>query len=84
MAVLMLGGAGGGSGSDDCTAYAQHVLSPNCGGGSVITRDSDDEPIAGTLTLTGDATAAYVLSGKTFYGTTDTLLTGTMTISSVV
>lgn len=84
MSVRMTGGAGGSGGSDECTAYAEHVLSPDCGGGTAITRDSDDEPIAGTFVLSGNATADYVLSGKTFYGTSDTLITGKMTVSSVL
>ena len=84
MSVRMTGGAGGGGGSDECTATAAQVLSPNCGGGTAIVKGSDDEPINGALTLTGDAEVDYVLSGKTFYSKTDTILTGTMTITSVV
>ena len=84
MAVIFGGNGGGISGSDDCTARAAQVLSPNCGGGSAITYDSDDEVINGTLSLTGNATAAYVLQGKTFYNSTDEKLTGTMTITSAV
>lgn len=38
-------GGGSGSGSDDCTAKAEHVLAPY----TAITSDSDDEPIEGTL-----------------------------------
>ena len=81
--LLLKQGAGGGS-SDDCTATAAEVLSPSCSGGTAVTSDSNDEPIAGTLTLNGDATAAYVLSGKTFYNTTKNKLTGTMTITCTV
>lgn len=44
-----------------------------------------DEPQMGTLELTGNATAAYVYSGKTFYSTDPKLkLTGTMTVNSIL
>lgn len=44
-----------------------------------------DEPQTGTLELTGNATAAYVYSGKTFYSTDPKLkLTGTMTVNSLL
>lgn len=38
-------GGGSGSGSDDCTAKAEHVLAPY----TAITSDSDDEAVPGTL-----------------------------------
>lgn len=82
--ILFTGGAGGGAGSDECTASAAEVLAPQCGGGTAITKESDDEPITGTLVLNGDATAAYVAAGKTFYNKTDELITGTLTINSSV
>ena len=84
MSVRMTGGAGGSGGSDECTATAAQVLSPSSGGGKAIVKGSDDEPIDGTLVLSGNATASYVLKDKTFYSSNDTKLTGTMTISSVV
>ena len=44
-----------------------------------------DEPQTGTLELTGNATAAYVYSGKTFYSTDPkSKMTGTMTVSSIL
>lgn len=59
------GGSGAGSGSDECTASKSEVLK----GYSAVTSDSDDEPIQGTLELTGDASDGQVLSGKTYYNT---------------
>lgn len=62
MAVLMMGGAGG-AGSDDCTATRAKVLS----GYLAVTKDSDDEVVAGTLTLNGSAGTGDVFPNKTFY-----------------
>lgn len=45
MARGYMGGGASGSGSDDCTARAEHVLAPY----TAITSGSDDEPVAGTL-----------------------------------
>ena len=59
------GGSGAGSGSDECTASKSEVLK----GYSAVTSDSDDEPVQGTLELTGDASDGQVLSGKTYYNT---------------
>lgn len=71
---ISIGGGSGGS-SDDVTAARSDVLK----GTTTITRDSDDEIVEGTLELTGNTSAANVLSGNTFY-TTDpkTKSTGTM------
>ena len=60
--VLMTGGGGGGD-LDVITAEADDILS-----GKVIV-DKDGNPLTGTLTLSGDAGAGDVLSGKTFYTT---------------
>ncbi len=70
--VLMTGG-GGGADLDVITAAADDVLS-----GKVIV-DKDGNPLTGTLTLSGNAGAADVLSGKTFYTTNPkSKQTGTM------
>ena len=58
--ILMTGG-GGGADLDVITAEADDILS-----GKVIV-DKDGNPLTGTLTLSGDAGAGDVLSGKTFY-----------------
>ena len=58
-------GSGAGSGSDECTASKSEELK----GYSAVTSDSDDEPVQGTLELTGDASDGQVLSGKTYYNT---------------
>lgn len=82
--VLMIGGSGG-IDLDVVSAAADDVLS-----GKVIV-GSDGEPLTGTLTLSGDAGAGDVLSGKTFYttnpkskqtGTMGTMSGGTYTPSS--
>lgn len=82
--VLMTGG-GGGADLDVITAEADDILS-----GKVIV-DKDGNPLTGTLTLSGDAGAGDVLSGKTFYttnpkskqtGTMGTMSGGTYTPSS--
>ena len=70
--VLMTGGGGGGD-LDVITAEADDILS-----GKVIV-DKDGNPLTGTLTLSGDAGAGDVLSGKTFYTTNPkSKQTGTM------
>lgn len=58
-----IGAAGGGAGSDDCTGTAAELLKGYTG----ILKGSDDEPVPGTLELTGNAQAAHVLNGETFY-----------------
>ena len=65
MARGYMSGVGGGSGSDDCTATAGDVLV----GATAIVKGSDDEPVNGTLALTGNAQPQYVLEGQTFYST---------------
>lgn len=61
--ILMTGSGGGGAGSDDCTATAAELLKGYTG----ILKGSDDEPVPGTLELTGNAQAGHVLNGETFY-----------------
>lgn len=61
--ILMTGSGGSGAGSDDCTGTAAELLKGYTG----ILKGSDDEPIPGTLELTGNAQAAHVLNGETFY-----------------
>lgn len=70
--ILMTGG-GGDADLDVITAEADDILS-----GKVIV-DKDGNPLTGTLTLSGDAGAGDVLSGKTFYTTNPkSKQTGTM------
>jgi len=45
--VIISGGAGGGAGSDDCTAVASNVLA----GKTAIVNNGTDEPTSGTLPL---------------------------------
>ncbi len=61
--ILMTGSGGGGAGSDDCTATAAELLKGYTG----ILKGSDGEPVQGILELTGNAQAAHVLNGETFY-----------------
>lgn len=63
MAVYTNAGGGGGASSDELTAARGDVLK----GKTAVTSDSNDEPIEGTLELTGDAADSHVLSGKTYY-----------------
>ena len=58
-----MGGGGGGASSDELTAARGDVLK----GKTAVTSDSSDEPVEGTLELTGDAADSHVLSGKTYY-----------------
>ena len=58
-----VGGSGGVSGSDDCTGTAAELLKGYTG----ILKGSDDGPVQGSLELTGNAQAAHVLNGETFY-----------------
>ena len=58
-----IGATGGGAGSDDGTATAAELLKGYTG----ILKGSDDEPVQGTLELTGNAQAAHVLNEETFY-----------------
>lgn len=45
MAKGIIVGGGGGAGSDECTSTRAHVLAPY----TAITKDSDDEPVSGTI-----------------------------------
>lgn len=63
MAVYTNAGGGGGASSDELTAARGDVLK----GKTAVTSDSNDEPMEGTLELTGDAADSHVLSGKTYY-----------------
>lgn len=45
--ILMTGGNGGGTGSDECTATLDHVLA----GETAVTSDSNDEPGTGRMTV---------------------------------
>lgn len=76
-----IGATGGGAGSDDCTATAAELLKGYTG----ILKGSDDEPVQGTLELTGNAQAAHVLNGETFYSNdAKTKHTGGMTVNSLL
>jgi len=76
---VALGMGGSGADLDAITAGAGDVLSGK------VTVDREGEPIMGTLTLSGTADAAKVLSGYTFYNTdAKSRLTGTLQITSVV
>lgn len=61
--AVIMGGGGGGASSDELTAARGDVLK----GKTAVTSDSSDEPVEGTLELTGDAADSHVLSGKTYY-----------------
>ena len=79
--ILMTGSGGGGAGSDDCTATAAELLKGYTG----ILKGSDDEPAQGILELTGNAQAAHVLNGETFYSNdAKTKHTGNMTVNSLL
>ena len=75
MAVYTNAGGGGGAASDELTAARGDVLK----GKTAVTSDSNDEPVEGTLELTGDAADSHVLTGKTYYNKDPkTRRTGTM------
>ena len=57
------GAMGGKAGSDECTGTAAELMK----GYTAILRGSGDEPAEGQLELTGNAQAAHVLNGETFY-----------------
>ena len=63
MGKIWIPGGGGWSDLDVITAAAGDVVS-----GKVIV-DKDGEPLTGTLSLSGNADAGDVLTGKTFYNT---------------
>lgn len=76
-----IGATGGGAGSDDCTGTAAELLKGYTG----ILKGSDDKPVQGTLELTGNAQAAHVLNGETFYSNdAKTKHTGGMTVNSLL
>ena len=73
--VLIAVKGGGGVSSDELTATANDLLK----GKTAVTSDSNDEAVAGTLELTGNATDSQVLVGNTYYSTdAKTKRTGTM------
>jgi hypothetical protein len=66
-------GGGGGADLDVITAAAGDILTGK------VTVDKEGDPLTGTLSLSGDAAVANVLSTKTFYSTdAKSKLTGTM------
>lgn len=71
--AILVGGGGGGADLDLVTATAGDVMK-----GKVIV-DSSWDPVTGTLELTGNASDAQVLSGRTYYNNDlKTKRTGTM------
>lgn len=78
MGKMIIGG--GGISLEDVTGTPGDLIK-----GKSAYLHGSDEPQTGTLELTGNATATYVYSGKTFYSTDPKAkLTGTMTISSIL
>ena len=74
MAVYTNAGGGGGLSPDDLTAEPGDVLK-----GKIAGVKSSDEPAAGTLEFTGNASDSQVLAGLTYYNTNPkTKRTGTM------
>ena len=79
--MIINGGGAGGTGSDECTARLSDVPA----GLKAVTADSNDEAGVGTMTMTGNAQAAHVLAGETFYtNNCKTKLTGAMTVGSIL
>ena len=79
--MIINGGGAGGTGSDECTARLSDIPA----GLKAVTADSNDEAGVGTMAMTGNAQAAHVLSGETFYTNNyKTKLTGTMTVNSLL
>lgn len=79
MGKMIISG-GGGITLDEVTGTPSDLIK-----GKNAYLQGSDEPQMGTLELTGNATAAYVYSGKTFYSTDPKLkLTGTMTVNSIL
>lgn len=71
---LILKAGGGGIDPDDLTANVDDVVK-----GKIAGVAGQDDPVTGTLELTGTAAAGEVLSGKTYYTTNPkTKQTGTM------
>ncbi|WP_418885817.1 glycine-rich domain-containing protein [Enterocloster lavalensis] len=80
MGKMIINCGGGGINLEEVTGTTSDLIK----GKSAYLQGSDD-PQTGTLELTGNATAAYVYSGKTFYSTDPkSKLTGTMTVSSIL
>ncbi len=78
MGKMIIGG--GGISLEDVTGTPGDLIK-----GKSAYLQGSDEPQAGTLELTGNATAAYVYSGKTFYSMDPKLkLTGSMTVNSLL
>ena len=79
--VNIAGGGGGGVGSDELTSLLSDVVK----GKTAVTSDSNDDPGVGTLELTGNAVAAHVLTGESFY-TTDpkNKIVGAMIVNRVL
>ena len=82
MSKMIINGSGaGGTGSDECTARLSDIPA----GLKAVTADSNDEAGVGTMTMTGNAQAAHVLAGETFYTNNyKTKLIGTMTVNSLL
>lgn len=78
---MIINGGAGGTGSDECTARLSDIPA----GLKAVTADSNDEAGVGTMAMTGNAQAAHVLAGETFYTNNyKTKLTGTMTVNSLL
>ena len=81
MSIICIPGGAGSGGSDECTARLSDVPA----GLKAVTADSNDEAGVGTMAMTGNAQAAHVLAGETFYANSyKTKLTGTMTVNSLL
>lgn len=79
--MIINGGGAGGTGSDECTARLSDIPA----GLKAVTADSNDEAGVGTMAMTGNAQAAHVLAGETFYANNyKTKLTGIMTVGSIL
>lgn len=63
--AVIMGSGGGGASSDELTAARGDVLK----GKTAVTSDSNDDPVEGTLELTGDLSAVDAKKGTTFYNT---------------
>lgn len=75
MSEILIPGGTGGVGSDDVTITTADVPK----GLYAVTKDSNDEVVEGSMALTGNATAAHVYPGETFYTTNyKNKLVGTM------
>ena len=71
---------GGGISLEDVTATQSDLIK-----GKTAYLQGQDDPLPGTLELTGNAQAAHVLAGETFYATDPKdKQTGTMTVNSLL